>query len=78
MKTPIVTTLIAGLVAHPAFAHPGHGLSGWWHHGELLAVMAVVVAAVASARRCSRAEHRVTGEHSFVVRSDDGGRRTGS
>ena len=30
----------------PAVAHPGHGLPGWLHHGELLAMAVVVVGAI--------------------------------
>jgi hypothetical protein len=51
MKSQIVPTLIGVLAAHPAFAHPGHGAPGWWHHGELLVMAAVVMAATGLARR---------------------------
>jgi len=35
------------LAAAPVFAHPGHGMPGWLHHGELLGLAAGVVGAIA-------------------------------
>ena len=45
------------VAAAPVFAHPGHGMPGWLHHGELLGLAAGLVGAVAflwAARRFAR------------------------
>lgn len=46
MRTALLTLLLTGAFAHPVLAHPGHGLPGWLHHGELLVVASVVLTAM--------------------------------
>ena len=59
MKTTLLTLLLAGPLARPALAHPGHGLPGWLHHGEPLVVAsAVVIVALAWRVRAARARRR--------------------
>jgi hypothetical protein len=60
-----LTTLVAGLLATPAFAHPGHGMRGWLHHGEPLmtalvatAVFVVLGIGAAARARCPRDRRR--------------------
>lgn len=43
MTKTIVTMVLVVMAASPAAAHPGHGVVGWLHHGELLALAAVAV-----------------------------------
>ncbi len=43
-RTPFVTGVIAALAAGPALAHPGHGVAGWLHHGEVLALAGATLA----------------------------------
>lgn len=50
-RTPLVTILLAGLAARPALAHPGHGLPGWLHHGEALALLALAIGVLAAGGR---------------------------
>lgn len=56
--TTLLLALLADLAASPAFAHPGHGVPGWLHHGELAVVGAVVLAGLlvrrAAAARTTR------------------------
>jgi len=47
MRKSARMAVVMGLLARSAAAHPGHGLPGWLHHGEMLVVTAVVVAVVA-------------------------------
>jgi hypothetical protein len=48
--TTLLLALLADLAAIPAFAHPGHGVPGWLHHGELAIVGAVVLAGLLARR----------------------------
>jgi hypothetical protein len=58
-RTSLAAILLAGLAARPALAHPGHGLPGWLHHGETLALAAIAIGALAAWRRsAARAPRR--------------------
>jgi hypothetical protein len=45
MKTVPLTLLLTGLLADAALAHPGHGLPGWLHHGEMVVVASLALTA---------------------------------
>lgn len=50
-RMSLATIVLAGLAARPALAHPGHGLPGWLHHGETLALAALGIGALAAGCR---------------------------
>jgi len=57
-RTRFLTMLLAVLVADPAFAHPGHGMPGWLHHGEAFVLAAIVIGGLWAWRRASRSGAR--------------------
>ena len=53
-----VTMLLGVLVAEPVLAHPGHGVPGWWHHGEAVLLAAFVIGGLVAWRRTARSTPR--------------------